>query len=191
MTREHQLHTLVFSLRSCFFCASGAALRRSPNPEGTALLALFAFHVWADYVTARHRASKAGGTIRDTIDYADGRTPLWAARAFAAFSSSMQLGAVSQLLDARAPLHASRCYLILLPIQLAAFQNTLTKKGLLDVRATGALYFAELLIVARGSEWKHSLMGSAAFALRISGVLKLVIWTALALLHALTSRAAA
>jgi hypothetical protein len=186
MTREQQLHTLVFSLRSCFFCAAGPALRLLPEPESAALLALALFNAAADDVTEKHRLVRAGDAIRDSLAYSDG-APQWLVRAYATLSSAMQLGAVSQMLDPRAPLYASRCYVVLLPIQLAAFQSTLTKKALISARASGSLYAAELLLVAWTVEWKHSALGLSALALRVLGVPKLAVWTGVALIHVLST----
>jgi hypothetical protein len=185
MTREQKMHTLIFSLRSCAISLAAPALRCLPLPEAWAFLLVCAFHAAADLLTWVLRDAPEGGTIRDAAASAEGKAPRWVVGAASAFSSSMQLGAVSQLLDPRAALFASRSYIILVPIQLAAFQNTLSKKALLGNGASSALYACELLLVVWAVEYKHTALGAAGFAARRAGVPKHFVWLTLAAAHAL------
>jgi hypothetical protein len=128
MTTEQVYHTVIFSMRSLavYFLSLYIPV----------FVLVLLHHLAADVTTARYHRSENGTTIRGGT--ADKWVPQWLLQARNIFAGVAQMGAISALLGAAPPSDAAMMTLI--PIQLGAFANTLTKKQLLGSLGHGLLY---------------------------------------------------
>ncbi len=134
MTTEQVFHTVIFSMRSL------AAYFLHPYIHVFILVLLH--HLAADMVTRRYHRTENGTTIRGGI--ADDWVPQYMLHARNIYAGVAQMGAISALLGAASPSDAAMMTLI--PIQLGAFANTLTKKHLIGSLGHGVLYGGTLAL---------------------------------------------
>ena len=87
-------------------------------------------------MTRNYHRIENGTTIRGGV--ADKWVPQWMLQARNIYAGVAQMGAISALLGAASPSDAA--LMTLIPIQLGAFANTLTKKHLIGSFGHGVLY---------------------------------------------------
>ena len=133
MTTEQVYHTVVFSFRSIMVYFMPSA--RIP-------IVLF-HHFLSDIVTHQYHHAVNGTTIRGGI--AESWVPSWMLVVRNYYAGIAQFGAIIALLG---PVQdtGDAAMLSLLPIQIGAFANTLTKKHIIGSLGHGIIYGSTLLV---------------------------------------------
>lgn len=137
MTVEQVQHTIVFSFRSLLFYALG------PVSVAWRVVLVICHHIIADVVTARYHRKENGTTIRGGVP--DDWVPGFVLKVRNVYAGVAQFGAtISMLTCVHNPGDAA--LLSLIPIQLGAFANTLTKKHIIGSFGHGVIYGGSLLV---------------------------------------------
>ena len=135
MTTEQVYHTVVFSSRSILIFYVSEPFWR--------VVVVLLHHLAADWVTRTFHEPSNGTTIRGGI--ADKWVPQWLLTFRNYYAGMAQYGATAALVNAAIPCRDA-AMLSLIPIQLGAFVNTLTKKHILGSFGHGVIYGGALAV---------------------------------------------
>ena len=179
MTTEQVYHTVIFSFRSIFVFLAGVFFPAGPLLRVGVVVA---HHLAADWVTRAYHRESNGTTIRGGT--ADAWVPPWLLTVRNYYAGMAQFGATAALLsDTFDPSDAA--ILSLIPIQLGAFVNTLTKKQIVGSLGHGVIYGGALLVSYAYMAIHRPvvlLYAAGCIVLRARGVNKYLLMLALVLL---------